>query len=102
MNSFCSSESYIEPALKKVDKVLLNTKITSIIRPENLEEPVVLVDQNGVRREFDHVIFATHADQALSILGDDATEDETNVLRAFRFSKSTAYLHSDFSVSSIL
>lgn len=93
------SESYIEPALKKVDKVLVGTKIVSITRPDNPDEPVILVDQHGVKREFDHVIFATHSDQALRILGKDATEMENQVLGSIRYSKNTAYLHRDFTVS---
>ena len=85
--------------MKKVDNIVLDTKIVSIVRPDNAEEPVTLIDQNGIKREFDHVIFATHTDQALAILGQDATEMEKQVLGSIQYSKNPAYLHRDFTVS---
>jgi predicted NAD/FAD-binding protein len=46
---------------------------------------------------FDRVIMATHAPDALSILG-DATPEERSILGKFRTSESTMVLHSDISV----
>lgn len=43
---------------------------------------------------FDEVIFACHADTALTLLA-DATPDETQVLSHFKFTKNTATLHTD-------
>jgi predicted NAD/FAD-binding protein len=48
---------------------------------------------------FDNVIFACHADQALNILGDAATQDERNILQNFLTTPNIAYLHNDISVS---
>ncbi|KAH0614597.1 uncharacterized protein H6S33_000233 [Morchella sextelata] len=45
--------------------------------------------------EYDHVIVATHGDQALRLLGDGATESEREILREFRTSTNTAVLHGD-------
>jgi predicted NAD/FAD-binding protein len=45
--------------------------------------------------EYDHVIVATHGDQALRLLGDGATEREREILREFRTSTNTAVLHGD-------
>ncbi|MGD1878060.1 MAG: NAD(P)/FAD-dependent oxidoreductase [Kiloniellaceae bacterium] len=56
---------------------------------------VVLRSPYGGEEAFDHVILATHADQALQILGDDATESERRVLGAFRYRENRAVLHSD-------
>ncbi len=44
------------------------------------------------------MILATHADQALQILGDQATDDEKRILGGFHFSKNRAVLHADLSV----
>jgi predicted NAD/FAD-binding protein len=45
-------------------------------------------------RRFDHVVVATHADQALRLLP-DASSDETRLLGAFGYSRNRAVLHSD-------
>ena len=42
---------------------------------------------------FDHVVFACHADQALSILGGAATDVERDLLSAFPYQKNVATLH---------
>lgn len=45
--------------------------------------------------EYDHVILATHGDQALRLLGEGATELEREILSEFRTSTNTAVLHGD-------
>ena len=45
--------------------------------------------------EFDHVIFACHSNQALSILGDQANAIERRVLSAIPFEDNVAVLHTD-------
>lgn len=45
-------------------------------------------------RRYDHVVIATHADQALKLLP-DATADESRWLGAFGYSRNRAVLHSD-------
>lgn len=45
--------------------------------------------------DFDHVVFACHSDQALRILGSDATAVERETLSAFPYQKNTAVLHTD-------
>lgn len=47
----------------------------------------------GAQR-FDHVVIATHADQALRLLP-DASADESRVLGAFGYSRNVAVLHKD-------
>lgn len=51
-------------------------------------------DARGNQEYFDHVVLATHADQALTLLG-DADADERAILGAFRYSRNLAVLHTD-------
>lgn len=55
---------------------------------------VYLIDNNGNRRKFDALIFATHADEALELLK-DADPFEKKILSKFRYVKNRALLHSD-------
>ena len=48
----------------------------------------------GATEHFDHVVFATHADQALALLS-DATPTEQQILAAMPFQSNTAVLHHD-------
>jgi len=48
----------------------------------------------GSVSQFDHVMIATHADQALAML-DDPSPSERELLGAFRYSRNEAILHSD-------
>jgi uncharacterized protein len=55
----------------------------------------VLVKAFGAEPErFDHVVIATHSDQALRLLS-DATEGERDVLGAFAYQDNEAVLHTD-------
>lgn len=53
-----------------------------------------LTDCEGVEHRFDHVVVATHADQALRMLA-DPSHDEARLLGAFGYSRNEAVLHSD-------
>jgi predicted NAD/FAD-binding protein len=55
---------------------------------------VVVTDASGTTERFDHVVFATHADQALAILS-DPSPDETALLGAFQYTRNETILHSD-------
>jgi uncharacterized protein len=46
---------------------------------------------------FDQVILACHSDQALALLGDDASAEERALLGAIRYGANTAWLHRDAS-----
>ena len=48
----------------------------------------------GQMERFDQVVIATHGDQALCLL-EDPTPDERRLLRAFRYSRNHAVLHTD-------
>ncbi|MCO4294357.1 NAD(P)-binding protein [Solitalea sp. MAHUQ-68] len=59
---------------------------------------VVLFFEDGSVEKFDTVIFACHANQALRILEDDATNLEYGLLRNFKYEKNTVKLHTDSTV----
>ena len=82
-------------------------KITANIADKRLNTPVqqVLRDEQGVRvvtkgqvERFDAIVFACHSDQALAILGADASPAERAVLGAIRYQPNRAVLHTDVSV----
>jgi len=55
-----------------------------------------VIDVKGGKREFDHVIFACHADQALALL-EKPTVDEQSVLSSFDYQRNHILVHSDAS-----
>ncbi|WP_174299892.1 NAD(P)/FAD-dependent oxidoreductase [Caulobacter sp. S45] len=57
---------------------------------------VLVRDAAGHEARYDHVVLATHADQALRLLS-VATPDERRLLGAFRYSQNVAVLHTDIS-----
>jgi predicted NAD/FAD-binding protein len=73
------------------DRIRLDARIRSIRRSPR---GVIVNHENGVAERFDHVVIATHADQALRLLGDPGPE-ERRLLGAFKYTKNTAVLHSD-------
>lgn len=70
------------------------TRIAQITRSP---DGVVITDATGSREAFDHVVVATHADQALALLA-DVDEEERQILGAFRYSNNEAVLHTDASL----
>lgn len=53
-----------------------------------------LQTEAGLFGDFDHVIFASHADETYAML-DENLKSEFGLLQAFQYQKNTAYLHSD-------
>ena len=94
------SKQYIDAVMRDFpeDRVHLNTGIQSLSILEN--EQLAVHRMDGRREVFDHVILATHGDQAMEIIRDIATLQETEIMSAFKTSKNTAVLHSDRSVCS--
>ncbi|MFK7733750.1 MAG: NAD(P)/FAD-dependent oxidoreductase [Pseudomonadales bacterium] len=86
------SSSYLEPITQPFkEHIRLSCPVRKITRNEN--KVTVLSDQFG-EEEFDHVVVAAHADQALSVLG-DASKAEQDILGAMPYSKNTVVLHTD-------
>ena len=76
-------------------KIKLNTPIASVHRGER---SVLLKPQHGDEQTFDYVFFACHSDQALNMLGADASVQEREILSAIPYQENTIYLHHDRSL----
>ncbi len=74
------------------DRIRTSTQVASV---ERGADGVVVRDLHGGVDRYDQVVFATHADTTLSILGGGATVPERTVLSAFRFQRNEAVLHRD-------
>ncbi len=87
------SRSYVQAIVRKLgDRIRLNSPIKNVRR---LSECIEVITAVGETETFDHVVFACHSDQALSILGSNATTTECELLGAFPYSRNTAVLHTD-------
>jgi predicted NAD/FAD-binding protein len=90
------SRQYIEPLLKPLKQnIRLDSHVTQILRSD---EGVSLQCQDGWQWQGDQVIFACHSDEALAILGENATPAERNVLGRMKYQSNRVVLHSDESV----
>lgn len=74
------------------DRVHLTTPVVAVRRTQ---DGVILRDVTGTERPFDQLVLATHADQALAILGQDASDQERRILGAFQYQRNRAVLHGD-------
>jgi len=73
------------------DRMRLGCAVTSI---ERTAHGVVVHDNHGRSDTFDHVVIASHSDQALAMLA-DADADERAILGAIGYAPNTVYLHRD-------
>ena len=80
------------------DRILLNSPVQSISRnPNGVEIRAHVNGQDSRAMRFDHVIVASHSDQALSMLADPSPA-EKDVLGAIRYQQNDAVLHTDASL----
>lgn len=98
MSILGGSQQYIDVVMTDFPKerVHLKTKVTTALSQS--DGRVLLEFKDGSQDVYDHVILATHGDQALDIVRHNATKEEKEVLSGFQFSPNTAVLHSDLSV----
>ena len=89
------SREYVKPLTEAFkDRIELNSQITSVTRSN---DGVTLHFNDGKSRDFDDVIFACHSDQALALLG-DATTQEQSVLGSIPYSENEVVLHTDINL----
>jgi predicted NAD/FAD-binding protein len=69
-----------------------------VVAVSRLPNEVSVTVRGQSPERFDHVVFACHSDQALQILGRNATPLESEVLGRFPYCRNVAVLHTDESV----
>lgn len=94
------SKTYVRAALARFSAQFRGEVRTQspVVRVERTADAVFVTPANGEREAFDHAIFACHSDQALRILGADATATEREILGGFPYEENIATLHTDTSV----
>jgi predicted NAD/FAD-binding protein len=89
------SQSYVRRAVKEITSVHTERAVTGVRRGI---DGVRVTDATGTTESFDQVVFATHADVTLAILGSEATNAERRILSAFHYDRNEVVLHTDAGV----
>lgn len=88
------SRSYIAPLIQHFeDKIKLASPVLSV----NRSERHITVETAQDSQNYDHVVIASHSDQALAMLK-DASADETHLLSKIPYQKNEVVLHTDTSI----
>jgi predicted NAD/FAD-binding protein len=85
---------YVNKILEGVGDLRLSTPVQQVLR----DNTGVRVVSPGHVDRFDAIVLACHTDQALRLLGDQASAAERKVLGAIRYQPNRAVLHTDDSV----
>ena len=86
------ARTYVDRILAGIADKRLNTPVRRVLRSDN---GASVVTDSGTER-FDHVVMATHPDQALAVLA-DVSAAESEVLGAIHYQRNRAVLHTDAS-----
>ena len=92
------ARSYVDAIMRGFpeSRVFLSTAVESVANEP--DGRVRLRLENGTSPVYDHVILATHGDQAWSIIQSSATKEEKSIMSVFKTSLNKAVLHSDLSL----
>jgi len=86
------SATYVGAVVEPLgDRLRLGDRVDKVVRRRGAVE---LVTATGEVEQYDHVVIATHSDQALRLLA-DPTDLEQEVLGAIRYRSNVATLHTD-------
>ena len=85
---------YVQKLAAGVDRIRLSCPVRSVHRADF----GLLVETDDDCRLYDDVVLACHSDQALALLGRDASDDERRLLQAIRYEPNRAVLHTDASL----
>jgi predicted NAD/FAD-binding protein len=82
---------YVRKIAARLDDIRLACPVGAVVR----EARGLRVVHAGGSERFDQVVMACHSDQALTILGDTASEAQRRILSAIRYQPNRAVLHTD-------
>ncbi len=85
------AREYVRRIAAQLDEVRTGCAVHAVARDA---DGVWVHLRDGVER-FDQVVLACHSDQALSLLGSDASTEERHILGAVRYQDNVAVLHTD-------
>ncbi len=85
------SREYVRKVLTRLKDARLNTPVQAVTRHN---QGVTVHTAQGAET-FDGVVMACHSDQALRLLGQQATANERDLLGAIRYQPNRAVLHTD-------
>ncbi|MTD15525.1 FAD-dependent oxidoreductase [Nakamurella sp. YIM 132087] len=88
------SRTYVQRAVKELSGVLTSTPVRALHRHA---DGVEVRDEGDQLHRADHVVVATHPDQALQLLA-DPSDEERRLLGSFEYLTSTTLLHTDASL----
>lgn len=89
------SRSYVNKLIAPFQhNIRYSSKVMKVVRKGGL---AYVTDEHGNQEPYDHVIFASHTDQTLAMMG-DATSSEQEILSAIQYRPNTIYLHRDASL----
>lgn len=91
------SKQYVKALVKPIShRIKLSTPVSRVLRVKQKDgaEAVQLEITGESPKQFDHVVFACHADQALKLLS-DASQKECDILGGFPYQANRAILHTD-------
>lgn len=88
------SVNYVKKIVDCIQDKRLNTPIEKILRKISADDIRVQVHTRNSVEEFDGVVLACHAPQALELL-DEPSQNELDVLGAIKTQENTAILHTD-------
>ena len=85
------AKTYVEKITSSLDTQI---RLGGVAKIKRTKDKVTVTDALGNEDIFDHVVIATHGDQALKIL-EKPTKEERSILSNFKYQKNEIYVHSD-------
>ena len=87
------SKVYVNKILQSISgEYFKNYKIKKVLR--NVNNVRLYYGEDNEYFDYDHVVFAAHADQTLNLIS-NPTENEKEILSNFKYKNNIAYLHTD-------
>jgi len=91
------SRNYVQRMRRRLQDVRLGTPVMAVKRLDESGASIGVATASQVER-FHDVVLACHSDQALALLGHDASPQERQVLSAIGYHRNRAVLHTDITM----